>query len=224
MRSSTVAPILRNAAVDSRTRSSGTCGSTSLDPMKIRRAGEVSSVVPWRPASADQPPVNATTAAYRRACRAANSSVRHAPCEKPMTTSHESDAPWAPAAILPTQPATTCAAWRTYPSNASYGSGGQARPVLALVLGERIVRVAIQPAFTFFSRGDHRMAAAASMSAGVAIARGVATPRPTAGLTRSQMHPPRTDRDALLTHPRSGLRDRLHRLDVRTSAALSSHR
>jgi hypothetical protein len=93
----------------------------------------------------------------------------------------------------------------------------------SLVLGKRVVREAIQPAFTLFSRGDHWMATAAGVLAGVLVRRGVTTPRSTAGLTRSQMHPPGPHLHALLTHPRSRRPDRLDRIDVRASAALSSH-
>ena len=67
------------------------------------------------------------------------------------------------------------------------------------------------------------MAAAVSVFAGVPVGRGVATTRPAAGLTGSQMDPARADHDAFLTDARSRLRDRSHRLDVRASLALSGH-
>lgn len=103
------------------------------------------------------------------------------------------------------------------------GSAGQAFPLSASILNERIIRVAVQPAFTLFSRGDHRMAAAPGVRARVAIGRGVTTPRPAAGLTRSQMHPLRSHLHALLTHARSGRRDRVHRVDVRAATPIGSH-
>jgi hypothetical protein len=94
----------------------------------------------------------------------------------------------------------------------------------SLVLGEGIVRVAIQPAFTFFSRGDHWMTCATGVLAGVPVGGRVTTARPAAGLTGSQMYPPRRPhRHAVLTHPRSRRPDRLHCLDVGASAALSNH-
>ena len=82
------------------------------------------------------------------------------------------------------------------------------------VLGEGIVLVAIQPAFTVFSRGDDGMAAAAGMGAGVPVGRGVTTSRTATALTRSQVYPPGAHLHAVLTDALGRLLDRLYRLDV----------
>ena len=93
----------------------------------------------------------------------------------------------------------------------------------SLVLGKGVVRIAIQPTFTVLGRGDHRMATALGVFAGVPVRRGVTTPRAATGLTRSQMHPPGSYPLAVLTHARSRRRDCLDGLDMRASGALSSH-
>ena len=67
------------------------------------------------------------------------------------------------------------------------------------------------------------MAAAAGVLPRVAIGRRVTTSRPTAGLTRSQMHPLRSHIHAFLTHARSGRRDGVHGVDVRAATPTGRH-
>lgn len=61
------------------------------------------------------------------------------------------------------------------------------------------------------------MGAAPSVLARMPIRRRVATPRPAAGLTSPQMHPPGPGLHALLAYPLSRLSDRLHRFDMGAS-------
>ena len=79
------------------------------------------------------------------------------------------------------------------------------------VLGERVVRIAVEPALAGFGRGDHGMTRGSRMGAGVLVRRRIAAERHAARLARAQMDPLRADLDALLALARARL---LHRFNL----------
>src|SRR5262249_46271711 len=72
------------------------------------------------------------------------------------------------------------------------------RSWIPLVLDERVVLIAIQPALARLRRRGHRMLVGARVLARVAIGRRVATERAAARLARAQMHPPCANLHALV--------------------------
>jgi hypothetical protein len=61
------------------------------------------------------------------------------------------------------------------------------------IFRERIVRIAVEPAFAWLGGGNHRMSTGARVFAGVLIGRAVAAQRNSARLARPEMHPKGAD-------------------------------
>lgn len=92
----------------------------------------------------------------------------------------------------------------------SYGSLGR----YLSVFGESLVGIAIQPALTGLSGGNHGMSARMCVFTGVLIGRAVAAEDDAAFLTRSKVNPRRANFHAFLTFGTFRLLDRSHRIDV----------
>jgi hypothetical protein len=87
-----------------------------------------------------------------------------------------------------------------------------------LILRERIVRIAIQPALARLRGSDHGMCGCVRMFAGVLIWGAVATKRNATRLARAQMNPTRTDLHAFFTFAALRLLDRFNRVEMRTAS------
>jgi hypothetical protein len=87
-----------------------------------------------------------------------------------------------------------------------------------LILRERVVRIAIQPALARLRGSDHGMGGCPRMFAGVLIWGAVATERDAARLARAQMNPARTDLHAFFTFTALRLLDRFNRVEMRTAS------
>src|SRR5436190_20061200 len=92
-----------------------------------------------------------------------------------------------------------------------------------LILRERVVRIAIQPALARLRGSDHGMCGCPRMFAGVLIWGAVATKRNATRLARPQMNPARTDLHAFFTFAALRLLDRFNRVEMRT-ASVGHHR
>src|SRR5207244_3101027 len=82
--------------------------------------------------------------------------------------------------------------------------------------GERLIRIAVQPALTRFRRRDHRMAGRPRVLAGVPVGGVIAALGRAALLTGTQVDPPRTDLHALLALAALRVPDGGNRGDVNT--------
>jgi hypothetical protein len=98
---------------------------------------------------------------------------------------------------------------------------GVTLPTLS-ILGERLIRVAIQPALSRLCRGDHWVFARPGMLAGVLVGRAVATTCAAALLTGAQVQPSRTDLHAIFAFTLLGLLDGLDGAEMKTG--LVTHR
>ncbi len=87
-----------------------------------------------------------------------------------------------------------------------------------LILRERVVRIAIQPALARLRGSDHGMCGCPRMFAGVLIWGAVATKRNATRLARAQMNPARTDLHAFFTFAALRLLDRFNRVEMRTAS------
>src|SRR5207302_8731305 len=96
-------------------------------------------------------------------------------------------------------------------------------PATNLILRERVVRIAIQPALARLRGSDHGMCGCPRMFAGVLIWGAVATKRNATRLARAQMNPARTDLHAFFTFAALRLLDRFNRVEMRT-ASVGHHR
>ena len=91
---------------------------------------------------------------------------------------------------------------------------------MALVLSELIVRIAVQPALARFGGCDDRMSAPLRVSGCVPVRRAVATERPPALLTRSEMHPVGANLHALVALALPGVLYGRHGCDMRAGVRL----
>jgi hypothetical protein len=82
------------------------------------------------------------------------------------------------------------------------------------VLGEGVVRIAVQPALAGLGRGDHRVTPGAGVLAGVPVRRTVAAARAAALVTGSEVYPAGADADALLALAPIGVLHGFDRLEV----------
>jgi hypothetical protein len=87
-----------------------------------------------------------------------------------------------------------------------------------LILRERVVRIAIQPALARLRGSDHGMCGCPRMLAGVLIWGAVATKRNATRLARAQMNPARTDLHAFFTFAALRLLDRFNRVEMRAAS------
>ncbi len=88
------------------------------------------------------------------------------------------------------------------------------------VLGEGIVRVAVEPALACFGRRDDRMGNRAGVAARMPVGRRVAAQRRAARLTHAQVHPGRSDLHAFLADVGGRLLDSVNRGDVRAGRGI----
>src|SRR5437588_4508340 len=82
------------------------------------------------------------------------------------------------------------------------------------VLDERVIRVAIKPAFAGLGGGDHGMSGGVRVFGGVLVRRAVAAKGRAAGLAGPQMNPARADLDAFGAFEDFGKFDFADRVDV----------